>query len=109
MTGLEYEQYVANKLIAEGYHQVQVTKGSGDFGVDIIAFDCRNRKCCIQCKLYSSTVGVDAIQQVLGGMRYYYGDIPMVITNSSFTKPAIEFANRTGVTISYSSSIGTSR
>ena len=99
MDGWQYEQYVAIKLKKRGYHNVQVTSGSGDYGVDIIANDLMGRKYCIQCKRYSSPVGVKAIQEVLAGKVYYKGDVAMVITNSTFTNAAVEMANQTGVVL----------
>ena len=37
MTGHEYEKVVARYLINHGYKKVTVTRGSGDFGVDVVA------------------------------------------------------------------------
>src|SRR4051812_22346291 len=34
---IEFEHFVAELLKTRGYTQVQVTRGSGDFGVDVIA------------------------------------------------------------------------
>lgn len=97
MDGWQYEQYVAGKLQSEGFHSVQVTRGSGDYGADIIAYDKKGRKYCIQCKLYSSAVGVKAVQEVIAAREYYGGNVAMVITNSSFTNAALEMARRTSV------------
>ena len=99
MDGWQYEHYVAEKLKAEGFHNVQVTSSSGDFGADIIAYDIEGRKYCIQCKLYSSPVGVKAVQEIIAGKEYYGGNIAMVITNSTFTNAALEMAKRTGVAL----------
>lgn len=37
MTELEYERIAANYLRSHGYSNVTVTKGSGDYGVDVVA------------------------------------------------------------------------
>jgi len=37
MDGLSFECFVATLLEHEGFTRVEITKGSGDFGVDIIA------------------------------------------------------------------------
>ena len=96
MTGHEYEQVVARYLQRHGYYGVQVTKGSGDFGVDVIARKGLT-KYAVQCKYYSHAVGLDAIQEVVAGKTYYGCDAAMVVTNSTFTKAARELATRNGV------------
>lgn len=60
MTGYEYEQVVARYLQRHGYYGVQVTRGSGDFGVDIIAHR-GFTKYAVQCKYYSSPVSLGAV------------------------------------------------
>ena len=37
MEGLEFEYYCADLLAANGFIEVEVTKGSGDYGIDILA------------------------------------------------------------------------
>lgn len=37
MEGHEFEYYCAKLLVKCGFEEVQVTKGSGDYGVDILA------------------------------------------------------------------------
>ena len=46
----------------------------------------------IQAKFYSNSLGNEAVQEVLGSLRYYGADKGFVVTNSSFTKGAIELA-----------------
>lgn len=99
MSGYEYEKFVAEKLRKDGFNRVEVTQKSGDFGADIIAVDSNWKKVAIQCKKYSGTVGVKAVQEVLAAMRYYACDYGMVVTNSTFTSAAKEIANKTGVVL----------
>lgn len=96
MTGHDYEYVVADYLRSRGYHGVKVTKGSGDFGVDVIASK-RGTKYAVQCKLYSSPVGLSAIQEVVAGKACYNCTGAMVVTNSTFTAAAEELAKRNGV------------
>ena len=96
MTGIEYEHYVAKYLKSIGYRDVQVTKSSGDYGVDITAKKGLHSYA-IQCKYYSNPVSVDAVQQVYSGMKYYNCDKAMVVTNNSFTKSAVELSKSNGV------------
>ncbi len=57
-TGIEYEYYVAKELKKRGFINVSVTPGSGDYGADIICYDRKMKRVCIQCKKYRGNVGV---------------------------------------------------
>lgn len=103
MPGLEYEHYVALQLTAKGFKKVEVTKASGDFGADILAIDSDGTLMCVQCKKYSSPVGIQAVQEVIGAKAYYKGSRAVVITNSSFTTAARELAKKSGVELYESS------
>lgn len=86
----EYEEYVANLLNRKEW-TAKTTKGSGDHGVDVLSIV--NRKLvAIQCKLYNSSVGNQAVQEVVTGMKYWEASIAVVVTNSNYTKHAIEIA-----------------
>ncbi len=96
MKGLEFEIFIGEILKNKGYLNVQVTKGSGDFGVDVIC-NHKRKKYVFQVKRYSNTVGVGAIQEIVAGKLYYKADQAVAITNSYFTKAAIEMANKCNV------------
>lgn len=95
-TGHEYEHACAKKLKKQGFTNVQVTKGSGDQGIDVIAHK-NGKKYGIQCKYYSSPVGNHAVQEAYAGAKYYGCDYAVVMTNTTFTKSANELAKRIGV------------
>lgn len=97
-TGLEYERYVAQSLKTSGCENVEVTPASGDFGADII-FRKNGAKVCAQCKLYSKPVGISAVQEVIGAKAHYKCAAAMVITNSTFTEKAEEFAGKAKVSL----------
>lgn len=97
MTGNDFEQFCALVLQGNGY-TTQVTPASGDFGVDIIA-EQSGITYAIQCKCYSSDIGVDAIYQVAGGMKYYHANLGIVLTNRYFTRQAQELASGIGVVL----------
>lgn len=96
MDGNKYEKRVASYLRDKGFKHVTITKTSGDYGVDIIA-NKHFHKYAVQCKYYSKPVGIAAVQQVVAGMAYYECDRAMVITNSSFTRQAIQLAEHNNV------------
>lgn len=98
MTGLEYENLVAKYLRHNGYNRVSVTKGSGDYGVDVVAHKGQH-KYAIQCKYYSSPVGLSAVQEAVAGKAVYNCDRAMVVTNSTFTKAAWDLAQSNDVVL----------
>ena len=91
MDGHTFEKYCANLLIENGYDNVEVTKGSGDQGIDILAYKDKI-KYGIQCKCYSSDVGNKAIQEAFAGKAFYNCHVAVVLTNQHFTKSAKELA-----------------
>lgn len=95
MGGLEFESFVGELLKSIGYSGVQVTKSSGDQGVDVVAYK-DGKKYAIQCKNYSSPLNNKPIQEVTTGKAVYGCDIGVVLTNSTFNDSAIEAANATG-------------
>lgn len=90
MTGLEFERYVAKLLKAHGFSNVRLTE-EYDYGVDIIAIK-NGITWGIQVKRYSGLVGADAVRQAVTALRIYHCDRAMVITNSTFSHPAIALA-----------------
>lgn len=91
MDGHQFEYACADILKANGYKHVKVTRGSGDFGVDIIAEKDKVRYA-IQCKRYNHKLDNTPIQEVVGGLAYYQCDKGAVMTNQYFTEPAKQLA-----------------
>lgn len=89
--GDDFEEFLFEVLSLNGY-QVQRTGKTGDHGVDLIAV--RNGvRIAIQAKGYpNSTVGNDAVQQVHLGREIWGCHRSAVITNSTFTRHAMEAA-----------------
>lgn len=96
MEGHEFEAYCANLLERNGFTEVQVTKGSGDHGIDVIAVK-ETITYAIQCKRYKGTVGNGAVQEAYTGKSLYGADIAVVMTNAVFSKQAEEEARKLGV------------
>lgn len=95
MTGIEFENFLCDLFQKMGYHTLS-TKISGDQGIDIVA-EKDSIKIGIQAKCYTGTVGNAAIQEAVAGKTFYSCDKVMVITNSRFTKSAIELAKANNV------------
>lgn len=93
MEGHDFEYYCAELLRQQGFLEVEVTKGSGDYGIDILA-EKDGVTYAIQCKRYTATVGVKAIQEAYAGRDYYDRMVGAVLTNQYFTQPAVEAAKK---------------
>ena len=93
MEGHEFEYYCADLLKNKGFLEVEVTKGSGDYGVDILA-EKDGITYAIQCKCYQATVGIKAVQEAYAGRDYYDRMVGVVMTNQYFTSPAVDAARK---------------
>lgn len=96
MEGHQFEHWCAALLQKIGFVNVEVTQGSGDQGVDVLA-EKDGIKYAIQCKCYSSDLGNKPIQEVNTGKAIYHCQIGAVITNRYFTQGGKEAARATGV------------
>ncbi len=96
MSGEEFERYVAVLLRANGFSNVQMTKASGDYGVDVLASKDGERYA-IQCKRYAKNVGVKSVQEVYAGAPMYRATRCAVITNMYFSDNGRTLANKLGV------------
>jgi len=94
--GHQFEYFCAELLRYNGFSHVNVTKGSGDQGVDILATKDHLRYA-FQCKCYSTALGNKPVQEITAGCAYYRCDIGIVMTNSSFTAGACALAQATKV------------
>ena len=97
MDGTEFEELIAKLFKKMGY-DAEVTKATGDQGVDVIATK-NGFKYGIQAKCYSGQVGNSAIQEVVAGKTYYSLNKAIVVTNNFFTKSAIKLAEANGVVL----------
>ncbi|MBQ8597180.1 MAG: restriction endonuclease [Lachnospiraceae bacterium] len=93
MEGHEFEYFCAELLERRGFEEVEVTRGSGDYGIDILA-EKEGVTYAIQCKRYTAPVGVKAIQEAYAGRDYYDRMVGAVMTNQYFTTPAVEAAKK---------------
>ncbi len=93
LEGHDFEYYCADLLGKSGFSSVEVTKGSGDFGADILA-EKDGVSYAIQCKCYDKPIGVKAVQEIYAGRDYYDCMVGVVMTNQYFTAPAVELAKK---------------
>ena len=95
MTPTEFEQFCAKQLARCGW-STQVTQGSRDQGVDVIAEKCGVRVA-LQCKLYSGAVGNKAVQEIAAGKIHERAHKGIVVTNSRYTSAAEQLASTNNV------------
>ncbi len=93
MEGREFEYYCAGLLEQSGFTEVEVTRGSGDFGVDILA-EKDGITYAVQCKCYNAPIGIKAVQEVYAGRDYYDRMVGAVMTNQYFTPAAVKAAGK---------------
>lgn len=93
MEGRDFEFFCADLLEKNGFYEVEVTKGSGDYGVDVLA-EKDGVTYAVQCKRYDFPVGVKAVQEACAGREYYDRMVGAVMTNQYFTQPAVEAARK---------------
>lgn len=96
--GYEFEEYTAKILRKHGYKNVEVTQKSNDYGADVVA-EKDGVKYVLQCKYYTSSVGIEAVQQIYAAKDFYAAHVAVVVTNSVFTKAAKVLANELKVVL----------
>lgn len=97
MTGSEFEEFVAMLFKKMGY-STEVTKASGDQGIDVLA-ERNGNKIGIQVKRYSGAVGNSAVQEAVAGKKFYGCDKVIVVCNNYFTPAAIDLADTNDVVL----------
>lgn len=95
MTGEEFEKFLSILFKRRGY-RVSMTAKSGDYGCDLILKDGTDI-IAVQAKRYSGSVGVKAVQEIIGAIRMYNATEAWVVTNNYYTKQAIKLANSNDV------------
>lgn len=89
MSDRNFEFFIAELLKEMGYQNVQVTRQTADFGVDVIMKK-NNEIIAVQCKKFQSTNHVSNvdIQKLLGSMLHYHATHAIFVTTSYYTKNA---------------------
>jgi len=90
MDGLEFEKFVAKLLESRGYRKVRLTERY-DYGIDILASK-DGVRWGIQVKRHRNMVKAAAVRQVVTALNKYQCQRAMVVTNSTFSRPATVLA-----------------
>lgn len=86
MDGLDFERCLASLLGKLGYTNIRLTE-KYDLGIDIVAKK-NGVTWGIQAKRYNGQVRAEAVRQAHTALKRYRCDKAMVITNSTYTRPA---------------------
>ena len=97
MDGKSFEMCLSGLFSRQGY-RVEETPYTGDWGADLIVTKSGVRTV-VQAKRYTKKVGVRAVQEAVAAKAKYHCAEAMVVTNSTFTKQAIELARVNGVSL----------
>ena len=95
MNGPTFEHFLAVLFRQLGY-QVEVIGRTGDFGADLVVTR-DGVRCAVQAKQRSKqTVGIKAVQEVVGSLPHHRCERGLVVTNQRFTAAARQRARRHG-------------
>ncbi|WP_433709442.1 restriction endonuclease [Nocardia sp. CA-084685] len=94
--GVEFELLIGDLLRRDGLTILRSGGGPRDHGADLIAVTPDGRRVVIQCKLrQSKPVSPEVVYQVNGTARpHHNADIPVIVTNSTFSAQASAFARQ---------------
>lgn len=95
MDGHEFERFISLLFTKMGY-TTEVTRGSGDQGLDILA-EKNGVKIGIQAKCYANKVTNKAVQEISTALSHYNCNKGMVVTNNFFTDSAVELAQSNNI------------
>lgn len=90
LTGIEFEHAVGAILNRLGY-VANVTKASGDGGIDIIA-TIRSSTFAIQCKNHQKAIGPATVREMIGALGNPPAGSPVIVSSSGFTHEAWSLA-----------------
>lgn len=80
------------------------TPVTSDQGADVIC-DFGDIRAVIQCKLYEQPVGNAAVQEVIAARIFYDANVAAVVTNATFTKSAMQLADKAMVALLHDSQL----
>ncbi|MGY5124954.1 restriction endonuclease [Streptomyces nigrescens] len=96
----EFERAMALLCERDGCREIRVVGGANDLGADVLAVTPEGLRLVIQCKQYceDNKVGSEDLQRFGGTCFTIHGaDIAAVVTTSTFTEPAVEYAEQSGI------------
>lgn len=94
MDPYQFEEYVRDLLLVNGFKSAQCTSRSNDGGKDIIATDAAGNRVFVECKRHDehNLIGRPLIQKFHSAMIDGKADYGLFVTTSYFNKNAIKYA-----------------
>lgn len=89
LDGWEFEEEVAKVFRLNGY-KAEVTRKTADGGIDLLMYK-DNKKIIVQCKHYSSEVGVSVVRELNGIKDDFRADELILVASSGVTKGCKDF------------------
>ncbi|WP_139787241.1 restriction endonuclease [Cohnella massiliensis] len=99
MDGYDFERLITQLLRSMGF-LVEMTSLSGDGGVDIIAYSDQpiiKGKYLVQCKRWNAAIGEPTVRDLYGVVLSQNANKGIIITNSTFSDKAVEFADNKNI------------
>lgn len=90
MSGGHFEEFLLVHFKKNGY-KGYTTPESNDYGADLV-IEKNGIRTVVQAKRWQQKVGIEAVQQIIGSINYYGASSGIVVTNSFFTRSAINLA-----------------
>ncbi|BCN32127.1 membrane protein [Anaeromicropila herbilytica] len=86
LSGTDFELFLYYHFKKMGY-RVRLTPITHDFGADLV-LKYKRKVTIVQAKRWNESVGIKAVQEIVGALNYYNADHAIVATNSVFTRSA---------------------
>jgi hypothetical protein len=93
--GQSFERWTAGELARLGWN-AETTKATGDWGADVVA-EIANEILVVQCKDWTSPVGLTAIHEIHYARIHYAAHIAAVVSRAGYTRAAKVAAGKVGV------------
>ena len=98
MDAIEFEYYTADILRWRGI-QANVTRASGDDGVDVFAIGPDGKRCAVQCKRYKKSVGPETLRELAGSKELHKCESALLVTTTSLTAAAQQTAGQLNIDV----------
>lgn len=95
----QYTKYVARKLQASGFTDIKIIPESDFSGADITAVSKNGASVCVRCEYDEFIVDANVIEETLNAKSALGCRAAMIVTNSTFTEEAEEFAGKAKVSL----------
>jgi hypothetical protein len=89
LKGIKLEKVIAELYKKMGY-SVQMTKASGDEGIDLILSK-KDETIVVQCKGHEKPIGVGVARDIYGSMMHFGANKAILVCPAGFTKGVVQF------------------